>query len=148
MLRIYNVPVFEEYEAPVELTLGVSKGAKSKFGVRVSRLSEPDNMRNEDLSTFSINTSGKTFAIQKVGTVRVDDAAGTPNEILHKLGTPPNFIVCFADKNKQYVGAINLNFTEFLVRADAQKVTLKGAQAALDTSAAYVILKEFAEAAI
>jgi hypothetical protein len=146
LLRVYNVPITEEYKAPIQKTLPSKTTAPTSVGVKIAPGTTSFN--TFELSKFSINTSGKALAIQKTGLVTAN--SGTNNEavVVHDLGNPPIFLAAYASPTRQWVSALNPSFIPVLAKANASTLTFSGAQGALSGTLAYIIFKELGEFAI
>lgn len=142
MLRVYNLPITEEYEAPIQKTLPNSYGSARAHGVKISH---SKGMRENELSEYALNTLGRSLAVQKTGTVAADASTGFEATINHNLGNPPVFLAAYADPQKQWVAALNPDFVPFIGEATATKMIFTGAQGAITGTIAYVIFKELGE---
>ncbi len=141
LLRIYNVPITEEYQAPIEHTFPAKPSAQSGVGIK----SAIDDFRTQELSKYTINTTGKTLSVQKTGLVLANSGTSNLAVIRHDLGYPPTFLSNYADAQRQWVGALNPSFMPVVSSADGSTLTFRGAQSALSGTFAYIIFKELAD---
>ncbi len=148
ILTIYDVPITEEYQAPVVTATSRSTTTDSKFGVRVLSGNKGMDINSHQLSDFSLNTASKALSIHKTGTMVSEDSTGFKAKIQHDLGAPPNFVATYTDYRKTFVGPLAPDFIPMLASADGQYLTFRGAQAALVANVAYIIFKEFADIAV
>ncbi len=148
ILRIYNVNAAEEYEAPLVVANPYQAGKKPKYGMKVTQKSDNDMMRNPELSNFTLNTEGKTLAIQKISSVATDTNTGFTARITHNMGNLPIFLTAYMTLDKSMVGALNPSFIPVLATATKTTLTFRGAQASLIANFAYIVFKELAETAI
>ena len=142
LLRIYNVPITEEYEAPIVKTYASKAIAPSKYGVKIT---ENNDFKQQELSKYGLNTKGKALAIQKTGSQKVNSKFEIVIE--HKLGFPPSYLATQVTTDNS-VQAVNPDFVPVLASANNQILSFRGAQAALGGTWAYIIFKEPAEVAI
>ncbi len=146
LLRVYNVPILEEYEAPIVGTLPVGGSVSSSMGIKIVALT--GSIDHQELSEFTLNTRGKALSIQKTGVAVAN--AGTSNlaVITHNIGNPPTYLAAFTDATRTWVGAINPDFVPVKSIADGKTLTFSGAQSPLDGQFAYIIFKELADFAL
>jgi len=140
LLRIYNVPITEEYEAPIRQTFPSKKSAPNGIGVKINDGS--GEFDSSDIRKYPLTTSAKALAIQKTGIVV---ATGTAT-ITHGLGNPPLFLAAYAGPS--YVGALNPGKMPFMARSTGDTVTLIPAQNTIVGPIAYIVFKDFGEIAI
>lgn len=152
LVRVYDVPIAEEYSAPITEVSG-KYSALSKYGVKILRPKTYASLGDIELSGYSLNTKGKTLAIQKMGTATADDDGFAI--IRHNLGYPPTYLAARLDENllggnKSEVSAINPDFVPVLSssRSGDNELVFGGAQSVLTGSFAYIIFKEPAELAL
>lgn len=142
-LRVYNVPIAEEYAAPIENTFPVSSTTDSKHGVKI--VDPPSSMQGHELSKYGLNTQSKTLAIQKTGVVVSDASTDFVAVINHGVGNPPIYLATSISRDRSIVAALNPNFVPVLAQATKETLTFQGAQAVLLGSFAYIIFKELAD---
>ena len=140
LLRIYNVPILEEYEAPIVRTLPSKSIVPSRYGIKIT---DSGNFGQQELSKYTLNTKGKSLAIQKTGRVATVGGKAT---VTHNLGFPPSYLV--TEILSGYIAPIDPEFIPALSEANKSTITFRGAQAALQGDFAYIIFKEPAEIAI
>lgn len=143
LLRVYNLPIAEEYTAPIQKTLPVSKVVSTRYGVRAVHTGRDIN--SNELSDFSLHTSAKALAVQQTGLTTANSGTGFEAKVIHNLGNAPSFLATYADIKRNWVGVINPSFIPVLSRADSVKIVFRGAQAALNSTLAYVVLKELGD---
>lgn len=143
LLRIYNVPITEEYTAPIENTLPVKSNTVSKYGIKITPT--PGSMNHLELSEFTLNTQSKALSIQKTGTSVANSGTGNLIVIRHDIGNPPTFLAAQCDTQLQWVNALNPDFIPVVSSADNSTLTFRGAQALLSGTFAYAIFKELAD---
>ena len=143
LLRVYDVPILEEYEAPISVTLPSKTVVPSKYGVKIT---ENNDFKIQELTKYTLNTKGKALAIQRTGT----ETADSNNKIIieHKLGFPPTYLAAEVASDKSYVNALNPSFVPVKSSANTRNLTFTGVQAALTGTWAYIIFKEPAEVAV
>lgn len=146
LLRIYNVPFTETYQAPIVKTFPGGKSRIGKFGVKFTNI--PDGFRSEELSKYTLNTKGKSLAIHKTGIAIANSGTGNLAVITHDIGYPPTYLTASCDARGELVGAINPSFVPVISNANDKTITFRGAQAALDGNYAYIIFKELGDFAI
>jgi hypothetical protein len=142
MIRIYKVPITEEYEAPVQKTLPSKTSSESNYGVKAGYGNSLDEY---ELSKYSLNTASKTLAIQKTGLVSSNSGTNYEAKVTHNLGNPPIFLATYADPKGEWVGGLAMDFIPVIGSADEKSVTFSGAQSALAGTLAYIIFKELGE---
>lgn len=144
MLRIYNVSIFQEYEALIKQTLPTASSFVNKTGIKVSDGSS--DFDTSELRRFPLTTSAKALAIQKTGTTVFKGVHAT---ISHGLGSPPIFLSTIADSKGRTVNGIDPSFCPFVVLATGDMLRFTPVQSSYDgTTLAYVIFKEFGETVI
>lgn len=149
LLRIYNVPITEEYTALIENTFPVKSNTVSKFGIKItSNSGGSGGMNHLELSEFTLNTQSKALSIQKTGTAVANSGTGNLIVIVHDIGNPPTFLAAQCDPQLQWTNALNPDFIPVVSSADGKTLTFRGAQAALVGTFAYIIFKELADFAI
>lgn len=148
ILRIYNVAITEEYEAPLVTPTSRSTAKDTNYGVKILADHNDADITSEELINYTLNTKGKAFGIQKTGTVIAQQNTGGNATVKHGLGAPPNFLATFTDYSRTFVGPVAPDFIPVLASATNETITFRGAQAALVANVAYIIFKEFADLAI
>jgi len=148
LIRIYNVDATQEYTAPLVVANPYQAGKKAKYGVKVTQKQDPDMMRNQELSNFTLNTEGKSLAIQKIGVIAADTNTGFVAKIDHNMGNLPIYLTAYMKLDKSMVSALNPDFVPVRATADRKYLTFSGVQAALIANFTYIIFKELAETAI
>lgn len=143
IIRVYNVPITEEYQAPIQQTLPSKGSIPSKEGIKVSR--GTTDMAETELSKFAMDTASKSLAIQRTGMGIANSGTNNRLVIAHNLGHPPLFLLAKADVAGQWVGSVDPNFIDSIGSADAVNMTFRGAQAAMSGTFAYIIFKEFGD---
>lgn len=141
LLRIYNVPIMEEYEAPIEKT-SLSRGTTpSRQGVQIN--TGHGSFTRQELIDYTLSTKGKNLGIHKTGTA-VAEAPLFSAKIWHYLGFPPSYLAAFASDDKKQVGAINPSLVpaKSLSTENDQALEFQGSQAVLEATVAYIIFKE------
>ena len=146
LLRIYNVPMTEEYTAPIQQTLPSQKRTPSRQGIKIAR--GTTDFTDLELSKYSLNTSSKSLSIQKTGTVTANSGTSFLAVIRHDLGLPPTYMAAFVDSKFQWISAIDTSSAPFKSSADGVNLTFRGAQSALTGTFAYIIFKELGEFAV
>lgn len=146
IIRIYNVPIAEDYSAVIEKTFPAKSGTVSKEGIRIAQGNA--DMNDRELSKFSLNTSSKALSIQKTGIATSNSGTNFEAVIQHNLGYPPTYLATYADPAKNWVSTIDPSFVPVKSSADGTNLVFSGAQAALTGSFAYIIFKELGDFAI
>lgn len=146
LLRIYNVPIIEEYTAPISQTLPVKSSTKTTQGVKV-RQSTAD-FREQELSRFAMNTQSKTLSVQKTGLVTANSGTNFLAIIQHDLGYPPTFLAAYADFGRQWAASFNPDFIPVRSVSDDKQLVFKGVQSSLIGTFSYVIFKELGDFAL
>lgn len=143
IIRIYNVPITDEFQAPIEQTLPSKGSSPSGQGIKVVR--GTTDMNEKELSKFAINTASKVLGIQKTGTTQANSGTNNQFVIQHTLGHPPMFLATYADAAGQWVSGID--FSQILARgvADGVSMTFTGIQTTLIGTLAYIIFKELGD---
>lgn len=146
MIRVYDVPITEEYTAIITETNPVKTSTVSGQGVKV--LQTTGDFADLELSEFSLSTSSKALSIQKTGIATAN--SGTNNQVVirHDLGYPPTFLSTYVDFNKQWVSAIDPDFNPIQGSANGTNLTFSGVQSILVGSFAYIIFKELGDFAL
>jgi hypothetical protein len=147
LVRVYSVPITEEYSAPISEVSG-KQSPSSKYGVKVLRGDGNSRMNGTELSEYSLNTKGKTLAVQKTGVAVVDNEGLAI--IRHNLGFPPTYLTARMEDGGDEIQSLDPDFVPVLSssRNDDNELVFGGAQGVLTGSFAYVIFKEPAELAI
>ena len=146
VIRIYNVPITEEYVATIEKTLPVKTSSSSKEGIKITQGTTDFN--ELELSRFSLNTSSKALSIQKTGLATANSGTNFSAIIHHDLGYPPTYLASYADINRQWISTIDPSFVPVKATADGVNLTFSGAQSALTGTFAYIIFKELGDFAL
>lgn len=146
IIRIYNVPITETFQAPIVQTLPTKGSSPSSEGIKVVR--GTTDMAEKELSKFALNTASKVLGIQKTGTGLSN--SGTNNQLVieHDLGHPPMFLLTYADVAGLWVSTIDPSFLPAKSTADGSIMTFSGIQSALIGTFAYIIFKELGDFAI
>lgn len=146
LLRVYNLPITDEYLAPIDQTLPSATATPSSEGIRIT--AGTADMSEKELSRFSMNTNGKSLAVQRTGLATANSGTNNLAIINHALGYPPTFLAAYADIRLQWVGVINPSSLPASSSADGNNLVLRGGQAALVGTFAYIIFKELADFAL
>lgn len=155
-LRIFNVPITEEYTAPdygVNLGSGITD---TSIGVRAIETERRGTARmgDETMTAYSLNTKAKTLSVHKTGFIQATDHTVT---ITHNVGYPPTYYVCRVQDLASgfYTHPLNgvrvvMCMTNQFSRAVANSRTIifKGVQSTLlGVKLGYLILKDPVELA-
>lgn len=143
LIRVYNVPITEEYTAEIDKTFPAKTKTVSKTGIKVT--SKSGVMGHNELSEFNLNTQSKALSIQKTGVVTTNSGTNFLAVIRHDIGNPPTFLATRVDPTLQWVAALDPSNIPAVISANSETVTLRGGQAALIGSFAYIIFKELAD---
>lgn len=146
LFRVYNVPITQEYTAPIDKTLPGKTTKPSKFGIKITN--KPNGMNSNELSDYTLNTSGKALNIQKTGVVVVTSGTNYQAKIDHFIGYPPIFLLTQVDPQLQWATNFNPDFVPYKSSADVQSITFQGVQAVMQGTFAYIIFKELADFAV
>lgn len=157
-VRVYNLDIFTNYQAPSSTPSPGSGDDKAPIGVRI--LSENNigsRIDDQDMTHFSLNTSAKPFQIHMCGTQYVNNDATHRLILDHFLGYYPTFFVAGTyDQPTNYFGGAYANpgawankrtlnsFDDFLGLASSTytRLTIRGGQGSLNGTYAYLILKD------
>lgn len=158
-LRIFACDITTAYQAPIALVQSVA--GLTNVGVGVKILTNGGSMNSTNLQDFGIDTEAKALAIQQTGTAVATTANSGTLLINHNLGYPPTYFLAQVQSAAEFAattiftnpvpeGTISPMDTAFGARitADAVNLTMKGVQAALSGTYAFLITKEPAEVAI
>lgn len=153
-LRVYNLPILEEYVAPKTFVQG---GSSPEAGVGIQFLEESGGVSLGDVSStgFSIDTRKKILSVHKHGRAQISDAltppAGYSDGIFHAVGYPPTYLLVSTNEQDfvsgvypetvHYVGP-RMNTIGLRANADALFLRFKGVQAGFEAVVGYVILKD------
>lgn len=148
LLRIYNVPITEEYSAPQDVTLAKSISKTSNYGVKIQSRTSHNTLRSNELTDYSLNTQSKALAIHRTGLVAAEVSSNGQATIRHNLGSPPSYMTAFYSVKSGVLGAISPDFVPVRGSANASTITFSGAQAALITWLAYILFKDPADLAL
>ncbi len=148
ILRIYNVPITEEYRAPTSVASAKSTSMPSTKGVKFLNENNASNISDGELARFSLNTASKSLAIHKTGIAPAETSTNFRATITHNLGAPPNFLVAYTNFKKDLVTPVTYDIIYILAEANAATIVFRGAQSALIANIAYVVFKEFADTAV
>jgi len=149
IIRIYNVPITEEYTAPIAESSLKSKSSASKYGVKILNPDKSGPIDSNDLTKFSLNTRSKSLSIHKTGTQVANSATVWGLNINHGLNNPPIFMIASCATDKSYVYPINPQTFDFFAKADIpSQLSFRGVQSAMSGRYAYIIFKEFADFAL
>lgn len=146
LIRVYNVPITDNFQAPIEKTLPAKASAPSKYGVEVAR--GTTDMADGELSKFALNTKSKALAIQKSGTTQANSGTNFHAIIEHDLGHPPMFLFTYADPAGQWVSTIDPSLIPAFATADGVNINFRGAQNILNGTFAFIIFKELGDFAL
>lgn len=153
-LRVYNLPIFEDYVAPKTF---VQSGSSPEASAGIEFLEESGGVSLGDVSStgFSIDTRKKILSVHRHGKVVLDDSLtpppGVTDAIYHNVGYPPTYLL--ASTNEQdfvvptypetvhYVGP-RLDVIQARITADVDYLHFKGIQASFGGTFGYVILKD------
>jgi len=149
IVRIYNIPIMEEYSAPISQTVLKSKSTPSEYGVKILNPNKSGELSNNEMADFSLNTMSKGLAVQKTGTQVADSTQVWGLTITHGLSSPPIFLITSCAMDKSSITAINPNQFDFFGRADQTTImSFRGVQSTMYGRYAYIIFKELADFAI
>lgn len=159
LIRIFAVEIAKELSYPVEVITPRSRARARRYGVKAL---DPDNplgrINDSDITNFALHTNAKALAVQKTGLV---DAVA-PNFLLtinHNMGYPPTYYLAKYNRPADHLGVfanplpnddwvLPLNGSVVgIVTATTTQLSVRGAQAALGGTYAYLILKDPAETA-
>jgi hypothetical protein len=145
IIKIYNIPITEEYIAPIAQTLSRGKSKPSNYGMKVLDPNKSGDMKSNEMSDFTLNTDAKALAVHMTGTQKVSSILVNKIVIRHNLGNPPIFMA--AKCGDEFVQPITPDFMSVIADSNINEQTLvfRGAQAILTGSYAYIIFKEFAD---
>ncbi len=144
LMRIYNIPITEEYTAPIDITFPGKTSTPSKMGIKITA----SDFRQQELSKYTLNTQSKSLSIKKTGIAVANSGTNYQAVIRHDIGNPPTYLVAEVDPKLIYITPITPDFVMARSSANGTTLTLSGAQAVLTGSWAYIIFKELADFAI
>lgn len=150
IIRIYNIPITEEYSTSVTRTLTKGKSTSSRYGVKILNPKKSGELKDNEMTGFSLNTGSKGLAVHQTGTVMATPLVTWAFTIQHGLGNTPIFMTATCADNKSYVSPITTDFLQELSQATSStQLSFKGAQASIPAGRyAYIIFKEFADFAV
>lgn len=147
IIRIYNIPILEEFSAPITQTLTKGKSKSSSYGIKILNPNKSGELKDLEMTGFSLNTGSKGLAVHKTGTVTASPTTVTWQLVIqHGLGNPPIFMMAKCANDLSNVYALTTDFMEVMGKADTtQQMSFRGAQAAISGKYAYIIFKELSD---
>lgn len=156
-LRVYNINITEEYQAPniPETTSTISP--TSRYGAKFIDLNRGvSDIEDESMFPFTMNTRGKQLSIHKHGTVSPANGSSMVLPVTHNIGYPPSYMIAQINNKSDWASStiypypygdepaiINALSQSYLVAMLSNTdITFRAVQTAFTTKHAYLILKD------
>lgn len=160
-LRVYNINIAEEYQAPNIPSTTSSVSPTSRYGAKFVDLNRGvSDIDDESMLPFTLNTRGKQLSIHKHGAVTPATTTSLSLEVPHNVGYPPSYLIAKIKNKKDWDSVYaypygdeqetisGLTQTYYLAKPSATSVIFRSPLSAFTEKHAYIILKDPAEIAL